>query len=865
MRLSRWFQSPVAPPSTTAATPPPPPVEARQHALYGIVSFLGAFLLFQVQPMVGRHLLPFFGGTPAVWTTCLVFFQTALLLGYFYVFVLQRRSPTPPHQISPVLDARVRRDVRGLWHLGVLLLGSGGIALQAMLWDVPLLAPAPSLAASLEAPVATLLQALVLGVGLPFLVLATTGPLVQSWFSQHFPQQSPYRLYALSNLGSLLGLLGYPFVIEPLFDLKRQAWIWGGLFLLYVGGMVVLALLARRRPFKLTLVSRHKPGARLAPPVRRDSGAQAPVLKSASDVQSAGNTGHLDTLLRGSRPSPHSPPSHASRWQPLGWILLSGVASALLLSTSNQVCQEVASIPLLWVAPLSLYLLSFILPFDHPRWYRRTLWMTVFLLSLLLTLPVLFYGIQIDLATQLLAYHLTLFSGCMVCHGELVRIKPEPARLTAFYLCLSIGGALGGAAVGLLAPLLFRMVWEYHLSLWCACAVVVVRLFYGDRGTGRAPGWMVGVVVGITIGLPLLLVVGWIPMWMKLPIPLMMVTFFVLIGWLIRKRMLRKGPPEVSALNRTKTASPASIPSVRSFPEIWGAGTALMGALLLVSVGGLLLMQKSVLEGTVVQLSRNFYGVLQVRLENKEPDVPRLVLFHGRTAHGFQPLDPRYLHVPTAYYSAMGGLGQAFVRVRHNAYGRPLRVGVVGLGVGSIAAYGMPHDVFRFYEINPDVISLARSSEFFHYLPNSRANIEVVAGDARISLQQELVTGNEQNYDLLILDAFSSDSVPVHLITQEALKLYEQHVRKEGLIAFHISNRYINLWRILWPLCQAENKKCVMVDSVTSIGLAYASTWVFISDSELNLPVGDTDPPRETARIWTDQYNSLLGVLDNKW
>ena len=707
---------------------------------------LGAFLLFQVQPLFGKLVLPWFGGSPAVWTTCLMFFQTVLLAGYAYAHGLAQLRPVSRQMIV---------------HLTL-------VALALLL--LPITPDESWQPAEGTRPIGQILLLLTRYVGLPYLLLAATSPLVQSWFAAVYVKGAPYRLYALSNLGSLAGLLSYPLVVEPRLTTDRQGVWWSVAFGVYAVLCGVLALRMRR--------------LRLA----ADAAPRAASSRAAS-----------------SRADPAEPAVGRRAWA--WWILLPALASVLLMAITNHVCQNVAVIPLLWIVPLTLYLLTFIICFDKQRWYVRRWFAAGALVAVLaasylvmlryldgfflaLGWDALWFQLTHNVIIEGTVYLLILFLMCMVCHGELVQRKPPPARLTAFYLAVSAGGALGGIVVAVICPLVFSSYVELNL----------------------------GLLVGFGLAL-----------------------------YVFADEARRHWIPKISRLLRlTAVILAATVTAIVVLGQ-WEAWDR---------------------EGGLVRV-RNFYGVMSVK--ERFPDQPEwrgLALYHGRTLHGFQHTLPELHDRPTTYYTEEGGAGRALAVARDAG---PLRVGAVGLGVGTVATYGRPGDYFRFYEIDEDVIRLAR--QYFSFLPGSAADIDVVVGDARVSLARE----PSQQFHVLVLDAFSGDTIPVHLLTAEAFGVYLRHVRDDGMIAAHISSRYVDLVPVMLALARhyelAEAYVPwppgeVTIKWVEEKGLSVTpSQWMLLARRSRVLerpPIREATqfpPVNRPLRLWTDQSNNMLQVL----
>ena len=668
--------------------------------LYAATIFLSAFLLFQVQPLVAKVILPWFGGSAAVWTICMLFFQLLLLAGYLYS------------------HAYVRMGIPTRRHIHIALLAAAAATL-------PLAASAAWKPSGGEDPTWRILALLVTSVGLPYFMLSTTGPLVQVWYARAFERASPYRLFALSNLGSMIALVSYPLAVEPLLALGAQTAIWSGGFVVFALGCAALAWRSREREVEL------------APQARSDKPGPG-----------------LQTL----------------------WAALAACASVLLLAFTSHMTLNVAAIPFLWVLPLALYLLSFVLCFEASGWYRRWLFLPLTGAGLA-AVSVTLTQSNPSIWTLIPLYSATLFAACMVCHGELARSKPDPRHLTGFYLMIALGGALGGVLVGLVAPQVFDDLYELPIGM-CALSVLAMVALLRDRSS-------------------------------------------LLYGR-------------------------------------WGTAARLVFFALIVGLGVALARTYWDNAADSRLTSRNFYGVLNVRDSGEGPEAMR-VLAHGTIIHGKQFLEADRRDWPTSYYGMTSGIGLAILDARSRG---PLRVGVVGLGAGTLAAYGRPGDVFRFYDINPKVIELAHSE--FSFLKDSPAQVEVALGDARLSLEREPV----QNFDILALDAFSSDAIPVHLLTVEAFRAYLRHLKPGGLLAVHISNRYLDLVPVVQQAARHLSLEIRQVenDDDDDAGV-YRSDWMLLSASptafEGNfLKEGaekiDSEP---SVRLWTDDYSDLYRIL----
>jgi hypothetical protein len=688
-------------------------------------------------------------------------------------------------------------------------------------WGSPIL-PGPGWRpAGGASAVPRILALLSVGVGLPYFLLATTSPLLQAWVARAYPAAPVYRLYALSNTGSLLALVSYPFLIEPALTLRAQAALWTGLYILFIAG----AALCARRSAALS------PLRRSPPPV---------ILRSeAKDLP----------------PSSSPNPTIDNRQSTFLWFSLSACGSLLLLSTTNQMCQEVASIPFLWLLPLCLYLLSFILCFEFDRFYNRAVFGFLFAVGVGWAALVLFRGFDVPIRIQIAAYSLALFAGCVVCHGELARTRPEPARLTAFYLTIAAGGAAGGILVGIAAPLLFHGFWEIHIALFLSSLLALAALIRDETSwlrqgrpwpaalvllAGAALAWRVRdpAFVGRAVG-RLRAAAG------SGSGRLALVVAALALGWgfwRLRVILVSGGRP-------------------------WFAGACLSGAI--VFLGFVLVSDAVAFRQSTVSISRNFYGVLTVEeLDAQNPELFRLELRHGHIAHGFQFRASEKRAIPTTYYGEESGVGRAILHHPRRAAG-PLRIGVVGLGVGTLAAYGRPGDSLRFYDINPGVERLSGPrADVFTYLRNSPARVEVVLGDARLSLEGELARGAREDFDVLAIDAFSSDAIPVHLLTREALDVYLARLaRPDGILAIHISNRNLDLAPVVKGLAQARCLAASVIDIEKKDDTNWGSTWVLLArdrsvlDRSGLLTPSSLPKPTRNVRLWTDDYSNLFQVL----
>lgn len=677
---------------------------------YALTISLSAFLLFEVQPLIAKMILPWFGGSSAVWSTCMLFFQLVLLLGYAYAHWLHR---FPPRK-------------QAITHISLL-----AISLAAL----PIL-PNPSWKhSSMGQPSLTLLALLAITVGLPYFLLSSTSPLLQAWYARTHSTGLPYRFFALSNLFSMLALLSFPFLIEPNLSSRSQAIVWSGAF-------VVFATLCGLTAWRTS--------AETSVPARED-----PTIADQS-------------------------PTWITR---LLWLGLSAAASVLLLAVTTHLTQDVAAIPFLWILPLAVYLLSFIICFEAPRLYHRVAFMPLLIASLIFMAYRLGpYYAKPDMRLLIGLLVLALFVCSMVCHGELVRLKPHPRHLTGFYVVVSLGGACGGLFVGLLAPNLFHAYYEFPLGL--ALCALVISVVYSHALLHAPRIWM---QTGISV------------------LVVMLAGYF----YFLRDVMVQ------------------------------------------------------MVDGYQV-VARNFYGQLRVADvgDPRIDDDAARKLIHGVINHGQQMLREEFRRRPVTYFCPGSGIGRGLKALE----GRPRRIGILGLGCGTLAAYGLAGDTIRIFEINPLVIEIANRD--FTYLKDTPAKVEVALGDGRLLLDAE-PTDAAHLFDILVMDAFSGDSVPVHLITREAFAIYFRHLKPTGILAVNISNSYLSLSPVIEGAAADSGKVALLYDWTPKDDdpLCFSCSWTLV----MSRSTADTHPElqnnaqllRQTRafRGWTDDFSNLFSVL----
>ena len=754
------------------------PVAGTTKLLFAGTLFLSAFLLFQVQLIVSKYILPWFGGSAAVWTTSMLVFQMLLLGGYVYSHLVSAR-------LSGVAQAKV--------HLALLASVFLLVFTLMFLWPSAITPGASWKPVDSGNPVRDVAVILMVSAGLPFFVLSTTGPLLQRWFARLGVGAKTYKLYSISNLGSLLGLLSFPFLLEPAMGMKMQSLIWSLLFFVFVAGCSLCA-------------------------------------RTASHARDESNIGQSQEIAGGIQASPLIYSL---------WFLLPACASALLLATTNMLCQEVTSVPLLWVLPLSIYLVSFILCFDHPRWYQRLAFHPLFITCVFVACVAPLYGRPI---WQLATLPILLFLACMICHGELVRVKPGVDRLTAFYLAISAGGAAGGVFVAIVAPNIFTFFYEFQLALGATLVLALVCLYRDVTSWFYEPSFWLP--AGISAG-AILFAYDAGRRWPEVAKTLDDIRFYPvagLIGFLV-------GVGAFTFRSRHDTTK-----SRFCFVQILVTAVAGMAILALGR-------STQPLPGLYLSV-RNFYGAIRVYKVNQGK-----MLMHGRTVHGGQ-FEPPVDKEPTTYYGRRSGIGRVMQSHPKRSIGEgSLRVGIIGLGAGTIAAYGRHGDYFRYYEINPAVIDLSSGSNpVFTYLRDSDAQIDTVLGDARRLLEQETARGENQRFDVLVVDAFSGDAIPVHLLTREAFEAYWRHLDPGGIVAIHVSSRHINLLPVVQGAADYFHADSV-IRYEEGQGPLLSNCWVLVTrragllDTMGLEPMLPPDTKPQQPRLWTDDYSDLFRLI----
>ena len=703
---------------------------------FPITIFLSAFLLFQVQPMMGRYILPWFGGTPAVWSVCLLFFQFILLAGYAYA-----------HWVGSLRSLRKQAMI----HIGLLTVS---LLLLPIMPDPAIWKPD-----SADNPSGRILLLLMVCIGGPYFLLSATTPLVQRWFNLTHPGRSHWRLYALSNFGSFLALFSYPFLLEPYLALGTQGWMWTTSYVVFAGLCAWTAWHMRSWA--------------------GEAGELEGIEAAPAYLDHDSEEHHVDATVD---PALATEPDRRPTAGVIAfWLALAGTASALLMATTNLISQDIAVAPFLWVLPLSVYLLTFILTFDSERWYRRTLFAVAMGIAGPVAVAVLGANVGIDVLAQLAVYVVALFIACMLCHGELALSRPNPSHLTMFYLCVAGGGVVGGVFVALVAPNIFVELSEYPIALFLAPALALIGWFR----TGAWEQWSHGSVA------------------VRVPIMALLI----------------------------------------------GAITAIYSIGIGISVPG------------EIARYRNFYGTMLVSEHEDEFDREYRQLSHGRIKHGSQYLEGKLHDEPVSYYGPHSGMALLM-----NAIGnRPKRMAVVGLGTGTMAAWGRTGDEVQFYEINPQVEEVAR--EWFTYLKDSSAKVGVTLGDARVQLERGLAEGKSEDYDVIVVDAFSSDAIPIHLLTAECAEIYKKRLKPGGMLMIHISNRTLELDSIVRGMANhlGWEARQLLSSGDPSDG-EDASRWILLTSDEEFLERSGINRMSSgwTANeplLWTDDFASLWHVI----
>ena len=679
--------------------------------LYAWVIFLGAFLLFQIQPLIAKIILPSFGGSSVVWSTCMLFFQVLLLLGYAY---------------AHWLNEHLRATRQAMVHSALLLVS---IAV------LPIGPDAARSVTGVDHPSWQILKLLAITIGIPYFLLSSTSPLLQAWYARR-RGKTPYRLYALSNLASMAALLTYPALLEPNFTTRHQGRMWSIAYIAFAVLCGATAWFSARGT------------------------AKGAVYESS------------ETAVSGARP----------RWPMLLlWIALAACGSILLLSVTTYLTQDVAAIPFLWVLPLSIYLLTFIICFDSPRLYARAVFYPLLAAALGLFAYLLYHPNGVfKIGWTVVLVVSALFFCCMVCHGELVRLRPDPRYLTLFYTMLSIGGATGGVFVALVAPNVFSGYEEFPIGLGL-CAILAASVLLAAQRAWFQWTW------GRVLGGGLIALVA---------------AYLVFLGIIVHD-----------------------------------------------SLAGYRLAR------------RNFYG--QLRVEDAKDEDDSLVhrkLLHGVINHGEQIMDAKYRREPISYFCRGTGVADAMLSAKP---GIPRRIGILGLGCGTLAAYGRAGDTIRIYEINPLVLEIARSE--FTYLGDTPAHVETVLGDGRLSLERE----QSQQFDVLVMDAFSGDSVPVHLITREAFQTYLRHLKPGGILAVNVSNRHLDLRPVMERGAAAVGRIALFYsyDASEEDSVCKNADWVLIAEPNVRetqpklFADGQVLKPYTGFQAWTDDFSNMFRIL----
>jgi hypothetical protein len=666
--------------------------------------------------MIARFILPWYGGSAAVWSACLLFFQAGLLIGYGY---------------SHALAIRFKVSVQIKIHLLLLVISLISLPIIPQEWMKP---------ASSDNPVTGILKLLLLTVGFPYIMIASTAPLMQHWFSLSNPKKSPYRLYALSNFASLIGLLIYPFIIEPELDLKSQAWFWTIGYFLFIVFCIVVSW---------------------------DMWKLKPLVKSETKKQIKPVTTTLKIL----------------------WMLFAFFGTTILLSFTNKLTQDILVVPFLWIIPLSLYLVTFIIAFEKPVWYNRKLFIPLALVAIFIVLRTQINSMELGYShaaySLIVQYSFLVFTLCMVLHGELARSKPTETHLTLFYFMTSLGGILAGIFITLIVPHVFNAYWETYLALSGSIMVLAFRFLRSDK------------------------------------------------------------------------SEKFNYPTVITFSLLSLAGVFYANA-----------NEYSEFKKNILSSTRNFYGVLKVYEESKGTTKWQRSFYHGNIIHGIQLMDSVASRIPFTYYSSLSGIGLTLTNFQAptDTGSNGIRIGVIGLGIGTLSTYVKENYSIKFYEIDPEVENYAR--KYFKYLNNCLGKSEVVIGDGRISLENELIQSGSNRFDVLAVDAFSGDVIPAHLLTHEAVTLYLNHLNKNGVLAFHITNSYIDLIPVMCGISEKFKipmhyiiKQVDAEDPASSLWVIFSINKEFLSNPALTPYLQYYDLKGNPIVHWTDDHTSVFSLI----
>ncbi len=697
------------------------------YFLFAVTIFIASFLLFQVQPIIGKYILPWFGGTSFVWITSLLFFQAVLLAGYFYAYLLSKLPLKLQCLIHGILIIVSTLVIFSYFHVRPSPITPG-------LWEKPTDA----------LPTATqVLIILFTSVGLPYFLLSTTSTLLQKWFSFYTQHKSPYSLYAISNVGSLLGLMSYPFLIEPNFSIKAQGIFWSQYFL------IVCVLLIVCIAYALFL--------------------------------------HANKI----NPKQNAHYTRATGKQILLWFTFPAISSMMLLAATNQMTQAIAPIPFLWLLPLCLYLVSFIVSFSNKNFYQRALFGVTFFVSMIIVLAILIQSIIVSVMWQLIIYSLFLFSAFMLCHGELYAKRPQSQQLNMFYLLISFGSVIGALIVAIIAPLYFiGLYWELYLAMYAASLIAGLVLVHIKQ----------------TQSAKLL------SKYFETEKQLTVFVCFIVTGFFIVIAFMSYAAQKENSLG------------------IW----------------------------------RNFYGTIRVT-QRKTTEGTLACLLNGKIIHGCQFRETNLKRIPITYFGKNSGVMLAIQSLR--AHDKHLKIGIIGLGIGTIAAYGEKGDDITFFELNPQDISVAKNQ--FSYLSDSPAHISVIPGDGRLSLLEQMKQKGPTKDNLFVIDAFNDDAIPVHLLTKEAFELYRKNIiPNNSIIAVHISTTYVNLSPVIKQLANYFHMNAVVITTPSEGPELSSSRWALLTDNQNLLQTKGIEKNEQNmsqiknVQLWTDDYSNLFQLLN---
>lgn len=781
--------------------------------IYLLLAFVSAFELFLIQPLIAKHILPLFGGTASVWTACLLFFQTMLFLGYLYAYLI----------------SFARLSIQVATQTALIILSIALLVWQCISWGIPIIIPPSDLTFVnyMRQPTLAVIILLTISVGLPYIILSSTSPLIQAWFyGKSDERKKPlYFFYAVSNTGSLIALLLYPFILEPILKLQQQAIVWSM-------GYITFAIV-------FTICSIH-------------------ALRSLRNA--------VKTTESPSTPltNPQSPSDHSNG---IIWLGLSATATLMLIAITNQICANVAPVPLLWILPLTIYLLAFIICFSSHATHIPTVAALIMLPATALLLFIMKHELSLGILPQLAAYVIAFFCACMLCLGLLHKLRPPPKQLTFFYLMIALGGAIGGLFVGVVAPIIFNDYFELRIGLMISCAIATWLLFNQSwMTTWRIPLIFSAIAIAVSLAYPphkknLITIEKSRNFYGTLKVvkeeqPRGVNVYSLMHGRICHGLQFDRGPfsrlpsayfgPNsgigIAFANHPKRkraedrSQKLEVRSKKS--EVSGQKSEVrsQGSVAEECSGEIVSRQTSTSEESTVPPSPNDHPPMT------NPQSP--------------PTNSPITNPPMT---------------NDQSPNHQMNIGVLGLGIGTVAAYAKKGDHIRFYELNPEVVRMATNTDHFRYISSCEAKVDIVLGDARLSLEKELKENGSHNFDILNMDAFNGDAIPVHLLTVEAFKTYLAHLNPNGgVLAIQITNMYLNLVPVVAGIAKYYNLKGYVVKGTGDMRLTSDCLWVLLSrDQDYNpiAPKGADIKPLDTNKntiLWTDNFSNIITILKKR-